>query len=119
MRSELSITNYFECFEHSAWLSCTMMEGTRSQSRLDWAWQVAKSYITSSLQELKAMDKPRFGLQAVNLGEGDRGPLALLCGRCRLEIDVEGTLPPAGTLITTGLMIWKFLVLLTGSDSPV
>ena len=90
---------------------------------MDWAWKAARSYMICSLQELKAMDKTRFGLQAVNLGGGCT-PLDLHHILCKAAGGsptrrCQGWLSIAGTLITTGLMIWKFLVLITGSDSPV
>ena len=109
---------------HIALLPPTMVEGVGGRSVIDRAWQAARSYTVSSFQELKAMDKTRFGLQAVNLGGDYQGcPGLPLCGKCKpahyLSCSMQRCLPHTGALITTGLMIWMCLVLLTGSVSPV
>ncbi len=93
----------------------------------------AKSYVNEQVAAVKAFNKREALLQGVNLGEhifirhGLRhiagcphfdvwhAPWRFAPGRVR----AGWTCPNAGLIVTSALMIWKTLILVTGSESPV
>lgn len=69
--------------------------------------------IKSSYDELRKLNKRQALLQGVNLGI----PLRVAIGVFTSSID--SSCSTAGLIVTSALMIWKTLILLTGSESPV
>jgi len=79
--------------------------------------KAATSWATGTVNEIRAMNVRQLLLQAVNLGES---------ASTTAYIAAPPTLAPcltagyaAGLIITSALIIWKSLILWTGSDSPV
>lgn len=66
--------------------------------------------------ELKRMKKRQLLGSAVNLGEGQGRQQS---GPADPRAPTEPACPAAGLVVTSALIIWKTLMLLTGSESPV
>lgn len=69
--------------------------------------------IKSSYDELRKLNKRQALLQGVNLGTPHRLAIVVFKGI------LDSSCSTAGLIVTSALMIWKTLILLTGSESPV
>ena len=74
-------------------------------------------FFNDVVQTFKRMNVRQFLSQTVQLGESWLEPDLELC--TSLSVLSVTPLPAAGLIVTSALMIWKTLILVTGSESPV
>jgi hypothetical protein len=78
--------------------------------------EAISSTVSEVWTSLKRMNMRQFMTQGVNLGPGVI--TQTLCAACRWRL-LTGDAQRPGLVVTSALIIWKSLMLFTGSESPV